>query len=203
MNHALWPPNRHLSEWILRQFPEGHIGYAVDVGASDGISINTTFGLEEARWTVLSVEANPDFGPMLKKHRAFVEMSAVGWKPGTATFHINDTNPEAYSALSVTGRRDLPGVGDAKFRDITVPVTTVDALMEKWEFPRLDVLCIDTEGTELDVLRGANIPKWRPRTIVAEMWGEVGPLDLWLESHGYTKVARSVDNHCWTIKEDA
>ena len=185
----------------MSHFPPGHPGYAIDVGASDGVSINTTFALEESRWTVLSVEANPEFAPMLKKYRAFVEMCACGWRPGTAKFHINTDNPEAFSSLSPTKRVDVEGAVGARFKVVEVRVETVDALLEKWEFPRLDVLCIDTEGTELDVLRGANIEKWLPKVVVTECWDKVGPIDIWLESHGYEKVGRNVHNDLFILKE--
>ena len=71
------PPNGYLSQWILDQFPEGYRGYAIDVGASDGVSVNTTWALERAHaWTVLSVEANPEFRDQLIRERAWVEMCA-------------------------------------------------------------------------------------------------------------------------------
>jgi FkbM family methyltransferase len=210
MNHKIWPPNGTLSQWILDQFPPGYIGWGVDVGASDGISINTTYALEAShRWTILSVEANPGFGPLLKQHRARVQMCAVSSEEGSGTFHINEDNWESFSSLRPTTRTDVPGAGnvpvavEAKWRTIEVPIWTVDGLLALWEFPRLDLLCVDTEGTELDVLRGCDLARWKPRVIVTECWDKVGPIDPYLESFGYVKSARSVHNDCWKLKETA
>src|SRR5437868_3825457 len=98
MPHVVHGPNAQLSHWIADQFPLGYLGYAVDVGASDGVSINTTWWLEKhLRWTVLSVEPNPQFLPALRAERAFVEACACDALPGKATFHVNTENPEAYS----------------------------------------------------------------------------------------------------------
>lgn len=195
MSHRTYPPNRQLSQFIMDQFPPDYVGWAVDVGASDGISVNTTFAMEETRrWTVLSVEANPDFGRALKSCRAFVHMCAVGAEEGSGTFHVNDTNLESFSSLKPTSRTDVDGISSARFRAIEVPIWTLDGLLALWQFPRLDVLCIDTEGTELDVLKGCDLARWQPRVIVTECWDAVGPIDLYLEGFGYVKSARNVHN---------
>lgn len=196
MSHTIWPPNGNLSLYLLGLFPPDYQGWGVDVGASDGISINTTYHLEVIhRWTILSVEANNSFTEMLKRHRAFVEMCACSDRPGEAEFTINSEYPEALSSLKPTSRKDLiEKYGNVTWKKTKVRVDTVDVLLRKWEFPRLDLLCVDTEGTELDVLKGSNIEHWKPKVIVAECWDKVGPIDTYLEALGYKKTARNVDN---------
>lgn len=204
MNHTIWPPNGNLSKWILGQFEPGYQGFGIDVGASDGISINTTYALEAShRWTILSVEANKDFAPLLKQHRARVEICACSGpdSPASAMFWINTCNPESFSALKPAPREDRYPNENVKFKTIAVPVRTVDALLDRWEFPRLDLLCIDTEGTELDVLRGCDLRRWKPRVIVTECWDKVGPIDPYLAGFGYEKVARNVDNDLWLLND--
>ena len=46
-------------EWILKQFPEGFRGYAVEIGALDGQYISNTWLLEQNGWTCLCIEPNP------------------------------------------------------------------------------------------------------------------------------------------------
>jgi FkbM family methyltransferase len=203
MNHAIWPPNGNLSQYVLDQFPPGYQGWGVDVGASDGISINSTYTLEKIhRWTILSVEANPEFTDMLRKHRAFVEMCACAGQPGESEFSINTENPEAFSALRVANRPDIWKGQEPKFKKVRVRVERVDDLLKKWDFPQLDILCIDTEGTELEVLRGSNLSHWKPKVIVSECWDKVGPVDLYLEGLGYKKTARNVDNDIFIRSSD-
>jgi FkbM family methyltransferase len=203
MNHRMWPPNRNLSKWILDQFEPGYVGFGIDVGASDGISINTTYALEaDSRWTILSVEANPEFAPLLKMCRARVEMCACSNESGEAEFSINMANPEAFSALKPTLREDLCPSDGVSFKKVTVPVKTVDELLARWEFPQLDILCVDTEGTELDVLRGCDLKRWKPRVICTECWDKVGPIDLYLEALGYVKTARNVHNDLHVLREE-
>ena len=197
-----WPPNGNLADFIREQFPPEYQGWAVDVGASDGISINTTYHLEKAhRWNVLSVDANPDYAKSLKQHRMFVEICACSHEPGEATFHIHEQNPEAFSSLKPNVRPDLHTGGNITWKKVKVRVETVDRLLKKWDFPRLDVLCVDTEGTELDVLRGCSLHEWKPKVIVTECWDKVGPIDLYLEGLGYVKTARNVHNDVFILKE--
>jgi FkbM family methyltransferase len=199
MTHKFWGPNGELSQMILKGFQNHYQGYAVDVGASDGVSINTTIMLEKNyRWTVLSVEPNPYFKPFLHANRAFVEMCACGSTPQEeAPFHIHLENPEAYSALNVRKHPINKPRPDAKWSTIMVPVRTVDQLLAKWEFPRLDVLCVDTEGTEVDVLKGCELKRWKPTIIVVECWDKTGPTHEYLREQGYRCADTSVHNYVY------
>ncbi len=189
MAHQRVPPNYGLSDIIAGYFPSGYQGYAVDVGASDGTTVNTTYGLETVRgWTVLSVEPNPEFYEWLGEHRKLVEHCACSDFIGTATLTINVEGPEAYSTIG-----EVPPKGLEMYHDwnkIEVPVTTVEELLAKHGFPQLDLLCVDTEGTELNVLKGVDLKKWKPKVIVTECWETEGPIDGYLQDLGYTKISR-------------
>jgi FkbM family methyltransferase len=203
--HKRWPGNNGLAQWILDRFEPGYRGHAIDVGASDGISINSTWALEKSHgWTVLSVEANPEFADLLRKERIWVEMCACASEPeDAAEFYVHLGNFESYSSLHPTDRRDLYPAEGVRFKKTVVPVRTLDQLIAKWEFPKLDALCIDVEGTELDVLKGCDIAHWKPKVIVTECWDRVGPIDPYLENLGYKKTARSVDNDIFVLKDPA
>ena len=189
MAHVRYPPNYGLSDIIAGYFPTHYRGYCVDVGASDGVTCNTTFGLETARgWKVLSVEPNPEFHEHLRAHRQLVEACACSNFTGTATLTINEVGPEAYTTIGTVpdkGRMEFTHWGEAEVR-----VETVEDLLAKHEFPQLDALCVDTEGTELDVLKGVDLKKWNPKVIVTECWETEGPIDDYLADLGYTKISR-------------
>jgi FkbM family methyltransferase len=203
MGHKVWPPNGTLSQWVLDQFPLGYQGWGLDIGASDGISINTTYALEKShRWNIVCVEPNPEFRPSLRKYRAMSEFCAVDSEPSeSATLHVNTVNPEAFSALRPTVREDLYPSDGLRWIKVQVEVKTVDQILERWQFPRLDLLAVDTEGTELDILKGLDIRRWRPKVIVTECWDASGPIDPYLESFGYKKTARNVHNDIFIRKD--
>lgn len=192
-----YAPNGNLSQWILDQFEPGYAGHAVDVGASDGISINSTWALEKRhRWTVLSVEPNPVFHPRLMAERAMVAKCACDAAPGRASLHVNEDNPEAFSALRVAAHKEVREGAGHQWSKVDVPVETVDNLLARWEFPKLDALCVDTEGTEIDVLKGCDLSRWKPRVVVVEAW-DAGACDSYLAKAGYVRRARNVHNDCY------
>lgn len=197
----LWvfPPDPHLNQWILDQFPKDYRGYALDIGASDGISSNTTWTLEKRHgWTCVCVEPNPRWHDRLLKERAFVERVACDDHPGSGVLHVNGINPEAYTALRVAHDVGVRSpVGD--WKDISVPVTTADLILKKWGFPKLDALCIDTEGTELEVLKGCDLNRWRPKAVIVEAWDQ-GQHDEYLKE--YRRVGRSEENDLYQLVED-
>lgn len=200
MSHKVYPPNGYLSMWIASQFPPKYKGYCIDIGASDGISVNTTWYLEkEFGWTVVSVEPNPQFHDRLKAERAMVELCAVSDSPSkSATFFVNEDNPEAYSSLKPSKAPEghpKPG----KWHNVEVPVRTLEQILTKWDFPRLDALCVDTEGTELEVLKGLDMAKWRPKVVVCESWEEDGRALSYLECLGYKRTAKSADNYLFVL----
>ena len=192
MPHKQVAPNHTLSDMIAKYFDTGYVGHAIDVGASDGISVNTTFGLEKTRrWTVLSVEPNPEFWPVLTATRAFVEKCACSNFTGQATLHINREIPEAYSTIGP--RPDGHAVGYALWDAAEVRVDTVENLLSKWRFPKLDVVCVDVEGTERDVMEGANLELWKPKVVVLESW-EPNTHDPYMAERGYRPVTRLIHN---------
>lgn len=85
--------------------------------------------------------------------------AAVGAEPGEATLHISTRTPTVTTMSRdwmVRVQQDSSFRGVQWDREVTVPVTTLDALIEKWGEPRF---CkIDVEGFELDVLQGLSRP---------------------------------------------
>jgi hypothetical protein len=102
-----------------------------------------------------------------------------------------------------------PGVIEAEpgllWKDITVRVRTLDSLLAEWNPPRLDVLSVDTEGTELDVLKGIDLNRWAPKVIIAELWDEThgvhdDPITPYLKERGYRLLERVGENNRYLIE---
>ena len=200
-NTPTLPVNAAMSNWIKGQFPEGYRGYCIDVGASDGMFINSTWVLEKHhRWTVLSVEANPYMKPLLLKRRAFVKSCAVGSSSADdVDFHMNADNLEAFSALSpVKNHPRFQQEAGGRWETVKVNVRTLEQLLAEAEFPILDALCIDVEGGERDVLAGLDLGRWHPKVVVVESWEE-GGLDDALP--GYNRVWRQEANDAYVRQE--
>jgi FkbM family methyltransferase len=84
-----------------------------------------------------------------------VEAVAVGRAPGAISMMINADNPtvSTVSADFVNAARDAPGWENQRWtRSVAVPVTTLDALVEKHGLPAF--IKIDVEGFEHEALQG-------------------------------------------------
>lgn len=161
-------------------------GYAVDVGASNGISISNTYHLEQRGWDVLCIEPNPLFSEELHKNRKNVLTVACGARRHTGNFSVYDIgggNFEACSALKP--EREVVKLTKSKLvRKFKVEVCRLDDCLEAAGFPYLDFASIDVEGGEADVLAGFNLDRWHPKMVIVEDW-KGGQFRRFFCKHGY------------------
>jgi hypothetical protein len=86
---------------------------------------------------------------------------------------------------------------DELVRSLTVPVTTVDQVVERYLPDRLDFVSIDVEGHEADVLKGLTLARWRPKLVLLEDdMANLAPSRL-LWSQGYRMLRRTQNNNWW------
>jgi FkbM family methyltransferase len=124
-----------------------------DVGANKG---ELTAVFSQLRATVVSVEPNPALAEHLRRRfrNASVVEAAVGSNEGTTTLHLGVDSGHS----TVSGRWRVAAKGRNRFSGsaVPVPVTTLDALIERYGMPAF--VKIDVEGSELAVLRGLTTP---------------------------------------------
>lgn len=125
-------------------------GVVFDIGAHRGHYAET---FRELGATVVAVEPNPVRADEIRRHfpGITVVQAAVGAEPGTATLNIGAD--DQHSTLSKQWAATHP---ERWTETITVPVTTLDVLIETHGVPAL--VKIDVEGYEADVLRGLSTP---------------------------------------------
>ena len=84
------------------------------------------------------------------------------------------------------------------FNEYLVPALTLNAILQKHhpEIDKIDILDIDTEGTELLVLNGLDIEKYSPKIIIVENYFNVGNNGYheYYENIGYEIVAKCAHN---------
>jgi FkbM family methyltransferase len=178
--------------WILSQFPKDFVGYAIEVGAYDGMQGSNTLSLEHAGWTTVAIEPNPECEDGLKTWRQNYRLCACSDFDGEADFHLYVPGAAGYSSLRPTMDHPVwhPEPG-APWSTIKVAVRRLDSLLAELDWPGLDALSIDTEGTEMDVLRGIDLARWKPQVIIIECWDDPGPHLDYLAKYGYKRDARN------------
>ncbi len=153
---------------LSRAFPQA-TGFYVDVGANDPDIDNVTRVFYQRGWSGINIEPLAANSVKLrKKRKRDINLEiAVGEKEGSITFYeigkwhgYSTTDPK----IAEQHRKD-----GLKIVEHTVLVRKLSTVLEENAKGRqIDFLKIDVEGTELSVLRGANLKRYRPKLILLE-----------------------------------
>jgi FkbM family methyltransferase len=165
-------------EFILNQFTQS-VGFAIEVGGADGINGSPTKCLEERGWKTLLIEPNPELFSLAKSRRPYVYQCAAGDENvddvGMTIYILDGGNQSAVSGL----KPDVKLIEQHQhlIKDQYLELVnqrTLNSLINKWSedleesIPNIDFISIDTEGTELDVMKGLDLNKWNPKIIALE-----------------------------------
>ncbi len=183
-------------------------GYFVDVGAFDGMYLSNSYAFEQIGWSGLCVEAHPRYFNLCVENRPrskCVNAACLEEDKGMVEFRIEEgglfsgvTTDEDFAASIYSGK-SVPFEG---FRTERVPSTSLDTLLRD-HAGQIDFASIDVEGAEIQVLRGFNLERFRPRVLVLEAnkREELQLLAAYLGQHGY-RLARSMAwNHFFVRSE--
>lgn len=139
-------------KWLMANRKLPTKGIFVEVGASDGLENSNTYELEQLGWTGLLVEPDERSFQKLKSNRpnAILEQCAVSSiEHDQGVFFLN--GEPTWSGLT----QNLSPAGTA-----IVKLRRLDTLLSQHKIDHVDVLSIDTEGTEIDAWhsRGPCLP---------------------------------------------
>ena len=142
-------------------------GFYIDVGAHDPEIDSVTQHFYDQGWRGVNIE------PAVRQCERFVLRRpldvnlavALGRREGRLRFH--DFSPYGLSTCDVESARRMHARGFAS-RDYDVPVTTLAAVCAEHAPDTIDFLKIDVEGTEAEVIAGADWAAHRPRIVVVE-----------------------------------
>ncbi len=174
-------------------------GYFVEVGANEPRVRSQTWHLEQAGWTGILIEPQPDLARELRAMRMAkvfaVACSGPEHDGGTLPLHV--AGP--LSSLDRSGM--APGANPEQV--IQVPIRTLDSVLAEAGAPaHFDFLSIDVEGHEIEVLRGFDIARWQPRLILLE--DHVADLSKhrYLRDAGY-RIVRRYELNGWYVPKDS
>ena len=186
---------------IRSYFDSTYQGAAIEIGAVDGIFFSNTYALEQEGWLCLAIEANPEYCAALNRNRKYSMCCAVAEYEGTAELVVYDIQRGDHVALTAikVDARLVEQYSGTVVRRVKVPVHTLDPCIADFgKFQKIDIVSIDTEGNELDVLKGFDIKRWNPSLIVVEdNHGNDFAMADYLSKFGYFKHRRHGVNDFW------
>jgi FkbM family methyltransferase len=172
-------------------------GVFVEVGGNTPQSAVTQKFLRHG-WTGLIVEPIQDNAEALRQAGwPVVEQVALTSpelaKLETCTFHLAG-EAGAHSSLALSGIHPQ----SRQNKTIQVKLSTLEDLLQKHHLHHINLLSIDTEGTELEVLRGLEFSKHEIDIILCEDWHRDSKIHRYLSKQGYKIILRTGFNS-WYI----
>lgn len=136
-------------------------GVFIDVGAGpDGIKGSNTYFFEQKGWKGVCIDANPQNAKSLGKNRKTVHCPIiVSSKNGRQKLYFNPNDPDT-AGLIPTERNSG--------KSVELDSATLEDLLIIEDIGEIDLLSIDTEGTELDVWRSMDWGKHKPKIVIVE-----------------------------------
>lgn len=164
-------------------------GRFVEFGGFDGITHSNTYGLEQLGWCGIVLEPDSARAAECKSNRKceVLHAAVVGNDGPECVEFVRDPHDGELSHLSGYG------TARAKGANVTEQVATIplDSILKK--LGAVDLLSIDTEGSEADILETSEL-QVAPKIIVVEHNYDVSKrkrIRFRLETLGYTLIDRS------------
>jgi FkbM family methyltransferase len=190
--------------WVIRMLNYRRGGFFVDFGATDGVLLSNTWLLEQKfGWSGICSEPNPEYFEQLKKNRTCICRNVC----------ISDTDDKevefilagAYGTISAFESSDMHAEKRRAYRELgsttRFRTQTLNTFLGNCGAPRdIDYLSIDTEGSELDILKEFDLKYWRVKMMTVEH-NFVEPnrtqLRSLLQSYGYKVQEAEWDDWYW------
>lgn len=185
--------DRRIEEYIPQQ-----TGFFVEVGAFDGVNQSNTLFFERKGWRGLLIEPVPDTFEKCKKNRPLakvVNAACVAFDFPDDKISLIDVGLMSLieGARSTMEEQNEWIRRGEELQNLTsnrcqAPAKTLTSIFEEQGVQYIDLLSLDVEGYELQVLKGLDFSRHRPKYIVAED-SAVSDIAGLLQSEGYKLVA--------------
>lgn len=189
-----WSRSQILQDlWVCFELGEKPGGYFVEFGATNGL-VNSNTWLLESRfgWKGILAEPNPVWHTALRANRhAHIEDLCVFSRTGDTVEFLttDDSDPELSSIAQFSEGDHFAGVRQSGGR-MSIGTISLTDLLVKYDAPEvIDYISIDTEGSELDILRPFDFDRFKFRLLSVELNPKTEPeIQRLLEGQGYERV---------------
>ena len=200
IGHHLGNFRQYFSQFGQDRYLDQHVftnkreGVFVDVGAYDGFSgSNTLFFEKFMGWTGLCIEPDPAQFAKIPAYRACDRVQAcIADKEETARFFsISDGLTMMGGLVDYFEPQDMKMISErSKTRVVELPTRRLEAVLNERNISEIDYLSIDTEGSELAILRSFDLPRFKVKALSVENNRNAPQIPEYMQSLGYRRVVR-------------
>jgi FkbM family methyltransferase len=170
-------------------------GYFVDFGAGDGVTLSNSYMLEtEFGWTGIVAEPCRTYAPKLAANRRCAIDTRCVWSSSgeKLTFaEVAELSDPGLSTLAQFVKADVHDRSNAI--EYIVETVSLNDLLKQRDAPvEIDYLSIDTEGSELEILKAFDLSRWQVNVITVEhnyVLTRRNEIYALLTASGYTRVS--------------
>jgi len=175
---------------VLEHFGDISGGYFVDIGANDGITLSNTYLLEtQYAWNGICIEPQNETYNRLEKNRKCICVDKAAYSVSGLNLEFVEKYDWLLSGLK--DHFDFEFFKEAPIKGIvSVQTSTLTDILDAHGAPNyINYLSIDTEGSEIAILKGIDFNKYRFGFISIEHAHRVkdrAEQRAILEANGYT-----------------
>ncbi|MGD1711995.1 FkbM family methyltransferase [Dapis sp. BLCC M172] len=156
-------------------------GFFIEAGANDGISQSNTLYFEKYKnWQGILVEAIPELAEKCRINRSQSVVENYALVPfdydrdyikmyycNLMSFVDGAIKSDEEKKVHLKAGCQVQNINHSY--EINVPVTTLTAILDKYQVKNIDLFSLDVEGFELDVLQGIDFDKYQPKFMLIEV----------------------------------
>jgi len=180
-------------------------GYFVEFGATDGIQLSNTYLLEKYfDWKGILAEPAKMWQESLQKNRIASISEYAVWRRSGQTLNFEEY--EAGELSTIVEFKNLDDNRNLRTGSINYQVQTISLtdLLIEFQAPReIDVISIDTEGSEYEILRDFNFQTYDIHVFIIEhaFSPNQAKIDQLMMRNGYTRIHKKLSKwDGWYIK---
>ena len=156
-------------------------GFFIELGANDGLSQSNTAFLEfSKKWKGILIEPSINKFNECKINRP--NSTVLNYACVSNDYKHDTIKGDFFGHLmsSVNGERLH------NYTTLTnVPAITLEKILDQFSIKTIDLLSIDTEGYELEILKGLNISKYRPKYMLVEITNDYDNITEFFTKNNY------------------
>jgi len=156
--------------FVLSELGFKREGFFVEFGATNGVDLSNSYLLEtKFGWNgILAEPAKRWHGDLAQNRSVNIEKDCV-WKMTGEKLRFNEVPDGEFSTLDKFSNSDRHKKSRKGGKKYEVNTISLNDLLTKYDAPKLiDYLSIDTEGSELDILKSFNFDNYKFKVITCE-----------------------------------